>query len=122
MKSEIIYIQYLCIIISQIPKPEPKKPRIQEDLDIPRFVKQKQNKKNSKNLKKKKNIFFFNFSLAASGLLHKKANVATLRTWLGSQGIAVKSKSKKEDLVNLVLSKLGTMFIKLETAATNYIF
>ena len=45
--------------------------------------------------------------MAASGLLHKKANVATLRIWLGSQGIAVKSKSKKEDLVNLALTKLG---------------
>ena len=54
-------------------------------------------------------IFFFfeNSSLAADGLLHKKANVATLKTWLGSQGIVVKSKSKKEELVLMVLTKLG---------------
>ena len=60
----------------------------------------------------KKLFFFFeNSSLAADGLLHKKANVATLKTWLGSQGIVVKSKSKKEELVLMVLTKLGTYLL-----------
>ena len=97
----------------QIPRPEPKKPRIQDYLDIPRYI----CKQFFFTLHKeillilKINFFFENFSLAADGLLHKKANVATLKTWLGSQGIVVKSKSKKEELVLMVLTKLGTYLL-----------
>ena len=52
------------------------------------------------------NIRLF-FSLAAAGQLNKKANMATLKVWLGSQGVVVRSSAKKDEMVRMVLTKLG---------------
>jgi hypothetical protein len=52
-------------------------------------------------------IFLCFFSLAASGLLYKKATVPSLRQWLKDNSIAVKAKTKKEELVHMILTKLG---------------
>jgi len=60
-------------------KPAPKKIKVDED--IPGF--------------------------AEAGCLHKRSTVAGLRTWLASVGVPTKAKSKKDELIQKALEKLG---------------
>ena len=47
------------------------------------------------------------FHFSASGCLQKKSTVAGLKTWLGSVGVKVSGRPKKEELVKRALEKLG---------------
>ena len=44
---------------------------------------------------------------AAAGCLTKKATIGGLRNWLASVGVPTKSRSKKDELVQMALDKLG---------------
>ena len=46
-------------------------------------------------------------SLASAGLLHQKSTVKSLKAWLEANGVFYTAKSKKDELVGLVLDHLG---------------